>query len=327
MSQADRLGMDFVAKYGGSHEVKLLQKPNWLGGARLGLDCQYWDKVDISFATSVWGANDEIRVDMFGKGDGGESVKDAWVVPVIGLSFNVGSGYRLFGGDTGWGIVTSIRPGLSIFRVVGHRVINMKGGYEGDNPDLIGRFFSFDLAATIRNPDHPFILEAGYRMLRFPSLLFASNFDMDGDKFMEIKAGKKFLAENGVPIPFELSGFYIRTGFMFRILGLKAEKAEAIGGDAGSKIPKGPSPYEQEYGIANEEYTAGQYDTAIQRLKVVVKQDPKYWEAWQLLGNAYYAKGQKDDAIRAYDKSLVVNPENPQLKAWVESIRTPGPPN
>lgn len=50
---------------------------------------------------------------------------------------------------------------------------------------------------------------------------------------------------------------------------------------------------------------------------------PGSWSASDSLGEAYAARGRKDDAIRAYKRSLEINPEDPNAKAALESLTAP----
>jgi tetratricopeptide (TPR) repeat protein len=55
---------------------------------------------------------------------------------------------------------------------------------------------------------------------------------------------------------------------------------------------------------------SGQTDGAIQAFQLGVQDYPKYWNAYDSLGEAYLKKGQKDLAIRNYQKSIELNPQN-----------------
>ena len=55
---------------------------------------------------------------------------------------------------------------------------------------------------------------------------------------------------------------------------------------------------------------AGDKDAAIQIFKLEVQDYPKYWNAYDSLGEAYMDAGQKDLAIENYQKSIELNPKN-----------------
>jgi len=55
---------------------------------------------------------------------------------------------------------------------------------------------------------------------------------------------------------------------------------------------------------------------------------PDAWNAWDSYGEAHLALGHEDEAIRAYERSLTLNANNPAAKAAIARIRgEAGPPN
>ncbi len=74
-------------------------------------------------------------------------------------------------------------------------------------------------------------------------------------------------------------------------------------------------------------YGEGNYNSAVEYCKKAVDANPKYWQAYQTMGNAYYKMGKLDDAQTAYQKSLEINPENPGLHQFVDSLKTSAPAN
>lgn len=75
------------------------------------------------------------------------------------------------------------------------------------------------------------------------------------------------------------------------------------------------------YQKALAQYNAGDYNGAKDYGNKAVQSDPYHWQAWQMIGNAEYAQGDKQAALKAYDQSLLFNPENPQLRSFVEQIK------
>ncbi|MGC1644379.1 MAG: serine hydrolase, partial [Candidatus Sulfotelmatobacter sp.] len=55
---------------------------------------------------------------------------------------------------------------------------------------------------------------------------------------------------------------------------------------------------------------SGQTDAAIQIFQLEVEDYPKYWNAYDSLGEALLKAGQKDSAIKNYEKSIELNPQN-----------------
>jgi len=55
---------------------------------------------------------------------------------------------------------------------------------------------------------------------------------------------------------------------------------------------------------------SGKPQDAVELLKVNVRMYPQWWNAYDSLGEAYAASGQKDLAIQNYEKSVQLNPKN-----------------
>lgn len=72
---------------------------------------------------------------------------------------------------------------------------------------------------------------------------------------------------------------------------------------------------------ANQFYSSKDYVKATQYYRAAVQVDPNNAAAYQGLGNCQYAQGQKADALASYDKSLALNPNNPSLVSFDQSLR------
>ncbi len=77
---------------------------------------------------------------------------------------------------------------------------------------------------------------------------------------------------------------------------------------------------DQLYQTAVAQYNAGDYNGAIKNAEAAAQADPQHWQAWQLDGNARYALGDKQGALTVYKYSLQINPNNPQLKTFVDQL-------
>jgi tetratricopeptide (TPR) repeat protein len=60
---------------------------------------------------------------------------------------------------------------------------------------------------------------------------------------------------------------------------------------------------------------------AIEIFKFVVLEYPESYNAYDSLGEAYMRAGEKDLAIRNYEKSLELNPKNENAKKMLENLR------
>lgn len=63
------------------------------------------------------------------------------------------------------------------------------------------------------------------------------------------------------------------------------------------------------YDIAVDKTENENYEEAIKNYKSAVKEDPKFFMAWDNLGVCYRKIGEYDKAIEAYQKSLAINPK------------------
>jgi hypothetical protein len=60
--------------------------------------------------------------------------------------------------------------------------------------------------------------------------------------------------------------------------------------------------------------------TAIQDYLLAIRIDPKNWQAYQNLGGCYIQIRKMGDAKAAYDMSLTINPNNPELRKFVAQV-------
>lgn len=63
------------------------------------------------------------------------------------------------------------------------------------------------------------------------------------------------------------------------------------------------------------------FDEAISVLKVNTKRHPDSWNSWDSLAEAYYRKGDMESAIKHYQKSIALNPENENAKEKLKEIK------
>src|SRR3954469_18841101 len=66
---------------------------------------------------------------------------------------------------------------------------------------------------------------------------------------------------------------------------------------------------QEQYDDAMFEFSTGNYDGAIERLRALLAQDPAYFEAQLALGLAYYRKGQYPEAIAEGHKAEQMRPK------------------
>ncbi len=66
---------------------------------------------------------------------------------------------------------------------------------------------------------------------------------------------------------------------------------------------------------------SGQTESAVQAFKIGVQDYPKYWNAYDSLGEAYLKAGHRDLAIQNYQKSIELNPQNQNGVDALKKIR------
>jgi tetratricopeptide (TPR) repeat protein len=77
----------------------------------------------------------------------------------------------------------------------------------------------------------------------------------------------------------------------------------------------------QYFQAGNTYYSQKNYDLAIRYYQGAAQGNPKLWQAYQGMGNCYYAKGDTNNALTNYNKALSLNPNNPQLSQFVQSLQ------
>jgi tetratricopeptide (TPR) repeat protein len=63
------------------------------------------------------------------------------------------------------------------------------------------------------------------------------------------------------------------------------------------------------------------YDAAVGWYNKATQAEPENARAWQVLGNAYYDKGDKPNAIGAWERSVSLDPSNAQLTAYLTQVK------
>lgn len=72
----------------------------------------------------------------------------------------------------------------------------------------------------------------------------------------------------------------------------------------------------------NTAYTSNDYKLAIQYYEAALDANPRIWQAFQGLGNCYYAMGDKAKALLNYQRCLSLHPDNPALASFAASLRS-----
>jgi len=71
-------------------------------------------------------------------------------------------------------------------------------------------------------------------------------------------------------------------------------------------------------------YQKGLYAKAVDYFRQAAAADPNDWQSYQTMGDAYMKMDARAEALDAYQKSLQINPDNPDVKAQVDSLSASG---
>ncbi len=79
-----------------------------------------------------------------------------------------------------------------------------------------------------------------------------------------------------------------------------------------------PAYATERYKRGAEFYSLKEYDKALKEFQKAVEVNNKFWQAYQGIGSCYLAKGDKENAKKAFEKSLLINPKNEKLAEWMK---------
>ncbi len=80
------------------------------------------------------------------------------------------------------------------------------------------------------------------------------------------------------------------------------------------------------YTIGMDLYEHGSYQDSAVILEGVVKTSPNFWQAYGVLGHDYVNLGDYAKGMAECEKSLSLHPDNPDLKTYLETLKTLPPP-
>ncbi|MEK7475653.1 MAG: hypothetical protein AAB152_08475 [Candidatus Coatesbacteria bacterium] len=79
------------------------------------------------------------------------------------------------------------------------------------------------------------------------------------------------------------------------------------------------------YDEARGTYDRGSFARCVSLTEDLLRLVPNFWQGWSLLGSSLYADGDTIEAYDAYQRSLELNPENPELREWLSRVRSATP--
>ena len=82
-----------------------------------------------------------------------------------------------------------------------------------------------------------------------------------------------------------------------------------------------PAAAESYFQSGMQFHEAGKYDEAVRSFRQAIEHNPELWNAYQYIGTDLYQMGRASEAVIYFEKLLEHSPD-PQLAAWVESVKS-----
>jgi len=104
---------------------------------------------------------------------------------------------------------------------------------------------------------------------------------------------------------------------------ISEEKREKLLEEEPSDNVETPAPPDNErafehYNKGIELYQAGDAEAAVKEFEESLKYNNAVWQTYQYIGTCYYGLGREEEAVQAYRRALELNPENEDLRAWLQ---------
>ncbi|MBD3271785.1 MAG: tetratricopeptide repeat protein, partial [Elusimicrobia bacterium] len=101
--------------------------------------------------------------------------------------------------------------------------------------------------------------------------------------------------------------------------------SEGLGGTgtagSGTAVPQSSQELFQYYQAGVQFFEAGDTDQALNYFNYCVQADPGMWQAHQYLGILYYNAGQYDQARESLEAAARINPREPSIQEWLDSLK------
>jgi tetratricopeptide (TPR) repeat protein len=69
-------------------------------------------------------------------------------------------------------------------------------------------------------------------------------------------------------------------------------------------------------------YGQGYYEEALERFQQALDENFEFWQAYQMVGYCYFEMRKKEDAMKAFEESLEINPNNPKLQKIYHNLKS-----
>ena len=65
-----------------------------------------------------------------------------------------------------------------------------------------------------------------------------------------------------------------------------------------------------------------QFEAALVRFQLAIDEDWNFWQSYQMVGYCYYELRDKENALKAFEESLRLNPDNPSLARVIQALKS-----
>ena len=87
------------------------------------------------------------------------------------------------------------------------------------------------------------------------------------------------------------------------------------------KSPLKEVSVKNKYNSGTELYYKKDYGNALKEFQKSVELKENFWQGYQGIGNCHLAKGEIENAKKAFEKSLKINPKNKELTEWMKKCK------
>jgi tetratricopeptide (TPR) repeat protein len=80
--------------------------------------------------------------------------------------------------------------------------------------------------------------------------------------------------------------------------------------------------YVRDYKMGLSFYLKGTYEKALVRFEQAIDHNFDFWQSYQMVGYCYFELRDRDEALKAFEESLRINPNNPKLIKIYNNLKT-----
>lgn len=197
----------------------------------------------------------------------------------------------------------------------------MAKALQGCSPEIVNKFFA-NMSAGAAS-----LLKES---MEYSSGLTPGQIEEERVKILEVvkaleKEGKITVRQKG-----ETGGYDLVEGMQEELGAMERRQqrfAKSYAKSASAQPSAAPAPAvdpaqaQQYFDAGVQYYNAGQAEASVQYFEAALQLNPSLWEAHQYVGGILYQQGRAAEAMAHYERMVAINPD-PQLKQWLESLKT-----